>query len=254
MRPLAAAVAILALAAVPAGAGPNVFDDTEHVSRTIPLQPGGTLRLKNFSGRVTISGSDRPEVVIDAVRRATRSRLDRIRLDIHTNGSNEVVIDANQRDHSWWDFTGGNNIVETDFDVKVPRRTNLDLSVFSSPVTVDGIEGSHRLHSFSSRLVLTDVAGPLRAKTFSGAVSIREKSWDPNQSIDVETFSGSIDLRVPDNAHGTVTFNSFSGRLNSELPLTLHTSSRRNLRAELGGGGGGTLRFKTFSGSVKIDR
>jgi len=26
------------------------------------------------------------------------------------------------------------------------------------------------------------------------------------------------------------------------------------LRAELGGGGGGTLRFKTFSGSVKIDR
>jgi hypothetical protein len=51
-----------------------------------------------------------------------------------------------------------------------------------------------------------------------------------------------------------VTFNSFSGHLNSDLPLTLHTSSRRNLRAELGGGGGGTLRFKTFSGSVKIDR
>jgi len=51
-----------------------------------------------------------------------------------------------------------------------------------------------------------------------------------------------------------VTFNSFSGRLNSELPLTLHTSSRRHLRAELGGGAGGTLRFKTFSGSVKIDR
>jgi len=26
------------------------------------------------------------------------------------------------------------------------------------------------------------------------------------------------------------------------------------VRAELGGGGGGTLRFKTFSGSVKIDK
>jgi hypothetical protein len=253
MRTAVAVFAILALA-VPAGAASRVFDDTEHVSRTIPLDPGGTLRLKNFSGRVTISASDRPEVVVDAVRRATRSRLDRIRLDIHTTGSNEVVIDANQRDHSWWDFAGGNNVVETDFDVKVPRRTNLDLSVFSSPVTVEGVEGSHRVHSFSARLVFADVAGPVWAKTFSGSVSIREKSWTANQSIDVETFSGSIDLRIPENAHGAVTFNSFSGHLNSELPLTVHTSSRRNLRAELGGGDGGSLRFKTFSGSVKIDR
>jgi hypothetical protein len=97
------------------------------------------------------------------------------------------------------------------------------------------------------------VAGPLSAKAFSGAVSIARSRG--TRSVDRRrTFSGSIDLRVPDSAHGTVTFNSFSGRLNSELPLTLHTSSRRNLRAELGSGGGGTLRFKTFSGSVKIDR
>jgi hypothetical protein len=38
------------------------------------------------------------------------------------------------------------------------------------------------------------------------------------------------------------------------MPLTLRSSSRRSLRAELGGGGNGRLRFKTFSGSVKIDR
>src|SRR4051812_15701050 len=190
MRTIAAASAFAVLAlAVPAQAVPALFDETEHVSRTLPMEPGGTLRLKNFSGRVTVTASDRPEVVIDAVRRATRSRLDRIRLDIHTNGSNEVVIDANQRDHSWWEFTGGNNIVETDFDVKVPRRTNLDLSVFSSPVNVEGVEGSHRLHGFSSRLVLTDVSGPVFAKTFSGPVSVRAKSWDADQKIDVETFS-----------------------------------------------------------------
>ncbi len=218
------------------------------------MDPGGTLRLKNFSGRVTITASDRPEVVIDAVRRATRSRLDRITLDIHSSGSNVVVVDANQRDRSWLGL-GGNNVVETDFDIKVPRRTHLDLSVFSSPVSVDGVEGSHKVHGFSSRLVLTDVSGSVQAHTFSGSVTIREKSWEPNLTIDVDTFSGNVDLHVPDNARGTVTFNSFSGRLNSDMPLTLRTSSRRSLRAEFGGGGdGGTLRFKTFSGSVKIDR
>src|SRR3979409_2313034 len=79
-------------------------DETERVNHKLQMDPGGTLRLKNFSGRVTITASDRPEIVIDAVRRATRARLERIRLDIHTSGSNVVVVDANQRDRSWWDF------------------------------------------------------------------------------------------------------------------------------------------------------
>jgi DUF4097 and DUF4098 domain-containing protein YvlB len=252
VRLLTVAFAVLALA-MPAHAAPRLFDETEHVTRTIQLEPGGILRLKNFSGHVTITASDRPEAVIDAVRRASRTQLERVKLDIHTAGSNVVVVDANQRDRSWWDFASGNNIVETDFDIKVPRRTELDLSVFSSPVSITGVEGAHKVHGFSSPLVLTDVSGSVRAHTFSGSVTIREKSWD-NQTIDVDTFSGNIELHLPDTARGTVSFNSFSGRLDSEVPLTMHTSSRRALRAELGGGSGGTLRFKTFSGSVKIDR
>jgi DUF4097 and DUF4098 domain-containing protein YvlB len=98
------------------------------------------------------------------------------------------------------------------------------------------------------------VTGPIKAHTFSGTVVIREKSWESNQTIDVDTFSGNVELYVPESARGSVSFNSFSGRLNSEMPLTLHNSSRRSVRADLGGGGDGRLRFKTFSGSVKIDR
>jgi hypothetical protein len=252
MRVLAAAFAVLALAG-PVHAAPGAYDETEHVTRTLTLQPGGTLQLKNFSGRVTITGTDRSEVVIDATRRAPQSRLDRIKLDIHTSGSNTVVVDANQRDHSWWGFTG-NNIVETDFDIKVPRRTQLDLDVFSSPVTVTGVDGPHKVHGFSSAIVLNDVTGSVSAHTFSGSVTIRQKSWQPDETIDVDTFSGGINLQIPDNARGDVTFKTFSGHLNSQMPLTMQSSSKRLLKAELGGGGAGTLRLKTFSGSVRIDK
>jgi DUF4097 and DUF4098 domain-containing protein YvlB len=227
--------------------------ETEHITRTEKLAPGGTLRVKNFSGRVNITASDRTDVAIDAVRRGERWSLDRSKLDIYTNGST-LVIDANQTDHSWFDWTRKTRIVETDFDIKVPRKTNVDVNVFSSPVTVTGVEGTHRIHGFSSRLHLEDVTGSVQAHTFSGSVEIRAKTWVENQSIDVDTFSGSIQLHVPDDARGSVTFNSFSGRLNSEMPLTLHSTSRRSLKAELGGGAGGRLRFKTFSGSVRIDR
>ena len=246
-----AAFAVLALLVGPSLVASTM--DTDHVTRTEKLAPGGTLRVKNFSGRVTIAASDRSDVAIDAVRRGDRDWLDRSRLDIHTDGTT-LVVDANQTDYSWFGWSRRNHIIETDFDIKVPRKVNLDVNVFSSAVMVTGVEGSHRLHGFSSRLQLEDVAGSVQAHTFSGPVEIRAKTWVDNQSIEVDTFSGNVQLHVPDNARGSVSFNSFSGRLNSEMPLTLHSTNRRSLRADLGGGGGGALRFKTFSGSVRIDR
>jgi len=254
MRKTFLALAALVVAALPALAGAQ--ETTDHVTRTMKLDPGGTLRLKSFSGPIRITVSDRPEVVIDAVRHGTRERLGRIALDIHEDGANAIVIDANRRDHTWFDFSGRDNVVKTDFDITVPRRTNLDLSVFSAPVTVDGVEGTFNAHGFSSRLEFQDVAGPIQAHTFSGSIVIRTKTWQPNQSIDVDTFSGDIELHVPENARGSVRFNSFSGHLNSERPLLLRSGNRRSLRAELGNGGerGGDLRFKTFSGSVRIDK
>jgi len=251
MRKILVAAAFVAFAAPAFGA--SLFDETEKISRTVAFEPGGTLRVKTFSGRVTITASDKNEVAVEAVRHASRDRLDRIKLDIHREGST-LVIDTNHREYSWWDGMR-NNVVETDLDIAVPRRTNLDLNTFSAAITVDGVEGSSNVHGFSSRIQLNDITGSVRAHTFSGPVDIRSKNWQDQQSITVDTFSGNIQLHVPENARGHVTFNSFSGRLNSEMPLTLHSSSRRNLSAELGGGAdGSSLRFKTFSGSVRIDR
>ncbi|HJZ71458.1 MAG TPA: DUF4097 family beta strand repeat-containing protein [Vicinamibacterales bacterium] len=254
MRNLAFAFAVCALAgsvAIVARAASS--DETEHLNQTLRLESGGTLRVRSFSGRVTIAAADAEEVVVDAVRRAPRSRLDRIKLDVHSDGNRVVVVDANRRERSWWEFSG-NNVVDTDLDIKVPRRTNLDVSVFSAPVTVERVEGSFKMNSFSARMTLNDVAGAVQAHSFSGSIQIREKSLEGVHSIDVQTFSGSIDLHVPESVRAAVSFNSFSGQLDCEMPLTIKTGSRRALRGELGGGGSAELRFKTFSGSVRIDR
>ena len=254
MRSVLVAFAVCALV-TPAilSAADSWDDESEHVNRTVKLEPGGTLRVRSFSGHVTITATDGNDVVIDAVRRAPRSRLDRVKLDIRQEGSRTVVVDANHHERSWYEFTG-NNVVETDLDIKVPRRADLDVSVFSAPVTVDGVEGSHKLHSFSGRMALNDVAGPIRAHSFSGPVQISEKAFDGSQTIDVQTFSGGIDVRVPESARAAISFHSFSGHLDSDIPLKIRTGNRRSLVAELGDGGGGQLRFKTFSGSVRINR
>ena len=133
MRKCILAFALFALAAPPLDAA---LQEAERINRTLKLEPGGTLRLKNFSGRVTITASDQPDVVVEAVRRAPQRRLDRIRLDIPSEGPKVGVIDANRHDLPWLEFMGGSNVVETDLDIRLPRRPDLDVAGFSSSVNL----------------------------------------------------------------------------------------------------------------------
>lgn len=249
---IAAAVALaLALPAAMLAAA----DETERVNRVIPFAAGGTLKLKNFSGSVRITGGDRDEIAITAVRRAPRERLDRVKLDIQTSAT-LVTIDANRKESWSFGWDSHNNVVETEFEIQVPARTNLEVKVFESPVTVTAVSGSHHVHAFSGELRLHEVAGAITARTFSGDIEIAEAGWKDGQDLDVHTFSGDIVVRLPETARAKVNFNSFSGDLSSDLPLMLRSKSRGRVVADLNGGSeaAGDVRFRTFSGDVRIKR
>ena len=98
-------------------------------------------------------------------------RLDGIHLVIEERGDT-VVIEANRKDASWDDRN--NNVVETDFEIEVPTRTNLDIHVFSSDVKVTGVEGKATLKTFSGGLTLNGYAGPISVSS-SRAVATRPR-------------------------------------------------------------------------------
>jgi DUF4097 and DUF4098 domain-containing protein YvlB len=228
-----AAIALLALTFLPS---PSVADqrerkETETVDRTIAFSRGGTLKLKNFSGDVKITGTGANDVVIHAVRTATRERLDNIKLDISINGST-IEIEANQKVQGWEEKN--NNVVETDFEIQVPAATILDL------------------YTFSGDLRVAQTTADIEAKTFSGDIELDVSQAQGTPDIKAETFSGDIRTRVPAAASGRVQFNTFSGDLKSDVPMQLHGSSRKSMTADLGVGSGAKLEFKTFSGDVNL--
>jgi DUF4097 and DUF4098 domain-containing protein YvlB len=245
-RVSAVVCAFLLVAGVAAAA-----DETERVQRTVPLAPGGTLKLHNFSGHVNITGTDRPEVVIDATRRAPRERLDRIKLDVQASGST-VTIEANKKISSSWFHS---DVVETEMEIQVPRQVNLDIDVFSSDVMVTDVDGRHDVHTFSGTARLIDVNGPIKGQTFSGNIDLELKTADTRPDLNLHTFSGDITIRLPASAHADVDFDSFSGDLRSDVPLVLKSKSKRSLKGELGTGvdtGRSSIYLKTFSGDVHI--
>jgi DUF4097 and DUF4098 domain-containing protein YvlB len=219
------------LAALAVAAPATAQRDTETIDRSLPMPAGGTLRLKTFSGRVKITGGSGDQLVVHAVRRATRERLDEIKLEITQAGST-IEVDANHRLVE----RRNDNVVETDFEITVPAKTRLDIKTFSAPVTVISVNANQNIDGFSSD------------------VTIESNEWGDGNDIDVNTFSGDVHLRLPASARGNIDFNSFSGRFESDLPVTLNSSSRRNFRGMLNGGGNGDFRLKTFSGDVSIRR
>jgi hypothetical protein len=241
-RPVTTSLALLfALVLAMPAAGQNRRDrdddrergprETETVDRTLPMPAGGTLRLKTFSGRVRITGGSGDQLVVKAIRRATRERLADIKLEI-TQSGNTIEVDANHRLVE----RRNDNVVETDFEIQVPARTRLDVKTFSAPVTVVGVTASQYIDGFSSDII------------------VESTDFGDGNDLDINTFSGNVRLRLPANARGTIDFNSFSGRFESDLPVTLNSSSRRNFRGALNGGGTGDFRLKTFSGDVSIRR
>jgi len=216
----------LLLLSSPAAAQAKEQRETERVDRTVQIRAGGQLRLKNFSGHVTITGSNRGDMAVHAVRRATRDRLDHIRLDISETASG-VTIEANKKDSDWRERD--NNVVDTEFDIEVPADVNVDVEVFSSDVTVKDVRGKQRVHTFSGDV---DLSGG-------------------DKSIDADTFSGNISVTLVQGASATIDFDSFSGSIRTDIPLTYRSAGRRHMRAEIGAGGT-DYNFKTFSGDVRI--
>jgi DUF4097 and DUF4098 domain-containing protein YvlB len=208
--------------------------ETENVDRTVAFPAGGTLELRNFSGDVHITGTSGKDVVIRAVRRADRDRLDHIKLDVQTSGST-VSIQANKRDSGWDEHN--NNVVETTFEIQVPASARLDIDVFSSNLDIKGVTGAEQL------------------RTFSGRITVDATAAGASPSVAAHTFSGDIQAKLADNAKGDFSFDSFSGRLDSDLPLTMHSAGRRQFSGTLPGGGAGrALSFHTFSGNVRVTK
>ena len=76
---------VLRLVLTLAAALPAAADETDRLSRTLPLQPGAAVTLQVTNGQVQVSGWDRSDVSVEVVRRAPDAvRLARMPARIET--------------------------------------------------------------------------------------------------------------------------------------------------------------------------
>jgi hypothetical protein len=146
---------------------------TKNFNRTVDFTPGGDLRVNTDVGTVKISAWDRNQVEVIARiegRNHENVSADYLRRAVEATeiemigGDNSVTIKANYDNVPYESVWGGRNrvIPRIEWEIRAPRRANIDLDTDRSEAEVRGFEGRHSLKTDRSPLRVEDMSGDIR--------------------------------------------------------------------------------------------
>jgi DUF4097 and DUF4098 domain-containing protein YvlB len=169
------------------------------IDTTVRLDRGGAVDLSLVSGKIRVTGWDRPDVKVTASVESGRLRFDanssRVTLTVE-DSDNEGRRGRNRH----------NNVGDAQFVVSVPRGSRLILEAVSGDVTAKGSQGEIEATSVSGDVDVSDGVRAVTAEAVSGSVRTSQVSGN----LRTETVSG--DLRA-ENVSGNIEASSVSGTI-----------------------------------------
>jgi hypothetical protein len=203
------------------------------------------------NGGAVVHGWDRNEIqVVALIQAQDESESDARELakavSILTSGG-DVRADGPRR-------TGRRQSWSVDYEIWVPRRTDLRMSANNGGLSVDGLDSRIDLETTNGSLTLTDVDGDVRGSTTNGAVTVQlaGERWR-GPGLDVRTTNGGVHLLFPSNYSARLETGTVNGGMDINFPITVQGNIGRRLTTQLGNGGA-TIRAVTTNGGVTIRR
>jgi hypothetical protein len=145
--------------------------------------------------------------------------------------------------------------VSVDYLVRVPAGVELDVTVVSGDIRVEGLRSEVRSNTVNGDIFVSTTEKAW-GNTVSGSIEIEMGSTDWSD-LDFQTVSGDITLWLPAGIDTDVDFESLSGDISSDFDITrTGRQSRRWIGSEMegyiGSRGERLLTFNTVSGDVRL--
>jgi hypothetical protein len=167
------------------------------VSFSDPSRPG-TLQVKIVTGSILVKGGDAKDVIIDA----RRGHFDFGSRDPDAPpGMRRLSLQPSftvEEQDNRMSIEDSSPMVPVEFEVQVPRRTNLQLStVNGGDIVIDGVDGDLELADVNGSIKLTNVSGSVVAHTINGKVSATMARVSPQKPMSFTSLNGAIDVTLP---------------------------------------------------------
>src|SRR6516225_510446 len=221
---------------------------TEEFHRTVPLPSNGRVSLGNVNGNVTITGWERNEVQIDAVKKATnQQKLDEAKIEVDA-GSDYVRIRTRYPENHT-----NNNAASVTYELHVPRTARLDsIDLVNGSLTVSQVSGDIRSSLVNGKTIVHDLSGRAELSSVNGTIDANYRSLANVTGIELKSVNGSVKLGLPSSPNADVTVSTVNGGITTDFPLTVQGKFMgRHLDGKLGNGGT-RIEISNVNGSVHI--
>lgn len=207
---------------------------SQEFHRTVSLPSNGRVSLDNINGGVEITGWDRNEVQIDAVKQARdQQRLDEASIEVET-GSDYVKIHTQYpQNHT------NNNPASVHYTLQVPQSARLDeISLVNGSLTVQKVTGDVTAKLVNGKASVRDLTGEAFISSVNGSIEAYFTSLNNVREIKFKSVNGSINVGLPASPNADVKASTVNGGIKSDFPLTVQGSfSSHSLSGTLGSGG-----------------
>ena len=227
---------------------------SEEFHQTYAITSDGRIELDNINGPVHITGWDRNEVKVDAVKYAdTKERLEEAKIEIDS-GKDYLSIRTRYPEHNNnWNWGSRNNPASVEYTLTVPRTANLDeIKLINGELDVTGISGEVRASCINGRLEAHDLSGRAKLGTINGRLDARFAQLS-RQDVELNSVNGSLELTIPSDSNAEVEASTVSGGIDNDFGLRVnhHRFVGHDLRGELGNGGA-HIRLSDVNGRIEI--
>jgi hypothetical protein len=274
---LFAALAVL-IAAPALGAQQQYGRDSDTWKWDGRVDAGHWMNVFNVNGSVEFAPSSDNMVHLVAEKRSNGREMDDIHFEIVQAGGN-VTICAIWNNNSRCEDGGvdqihrnGNNENHSSvkITVRVPRAVKVGAHSVNGGVSVRDVGAEAKASTVNGGVIVRNTSGPVRATTVNGGVDVntatgpvtaetvngnvdaRMASLQGNDDMNFKTVNGSVSIYVPARFDANFRFDTVSGGIESDFPMTL--TGRWGPRHASGtiGNGGRDVRASSVNGSIEL--
>ncbi len=280
------AVVLIAAALCPAASA------AQQIDTTIAVRSGGRLEIESWNGPVRVEAWDRSEVRIRMTRRAeihVSSERDVVTIEPHDHTAMserntyeitvprrfQVEVEAMQGTVTVTGVQGGLTVEALNGRVEISDVGRVDAEAMNGSITIagarervqafaangqveiSGAEGDIHVEAINGRAALRDIrSGRVEVENVNGGISYAG-TFRSDGRYSFTNHSGGVDLIIPDGAGARVRVESYSGRIDTDIPVQVVSDRSRGdglERTFTFGDGSAQIRVETFSGTIRLRR
>jgi len=251
------AAALALLLAAPAFAATADF----HWSRAIGS--ARTVEIRNINGAIHAEASKDGTLEVTAIRSSKKHDPESVEINVFevdgrltfcTLYPSRPGFPPNTCDERGnTSHSSSNSDVEVTYRVKVPAGVTLEARTVNGDVEARGMRGPVDANTVNGEIRIT-TSSWAEASTVNGGVAVAMSASGWPDGLDFRTVNGSIVLDFSDAPNAELRAETMHGGIDSEFPLQVNGTIRRNRVQGRLGSGGPELALATLNGSIELRR